>query len=262
MYRRMWNWANDPNVESNALMKEYRLTPERIKGFKTIIEEGTDRVTREMLGEAAVSYLAVEANQKGELPVDEEMVRVEYDLRKSEFRQLERLHFFGIRVPADQEGALKMAAKIREDVDLTGSFETVALRVKDIDPKLIFESDIENNSAIERFRGFWETASGAETGQIIGPVYLPEYQTYAAGEDGQVRPVVMWAAYVVLKVLEHSPEREATYEQAKSVLVPEVLYGQMMARLREEHGVKIFEDKLPNPSFAGDGIGAPLLEKK
>lgn len=260
MYRMLWNLKDDSQI--TGLMKEYKFTPQRVKSMKGLIEEGAKDKQMLMLAEQAVQYLAAEAYQKGELKVSDEMLQTEYELRRPELDKLEHLHFVGIRIPASTDNVLAVAAQIRAEIDSGTGFETVAARIQAQEPNLIFESDIENNPTLDRFKGFWESASGANPGDVIGPVYLPAFQTYAKGADGKPAPVTMPDTWVIFKVLEHEAARKPTIEEAKPTLIPRLISGLMTGKLREEHHVEIFDNNLPDPELGGNRIGDPLLDKK
>lgn len=262
MYRQMWKMEVENLTEATPLMKEYNMTPQRIRSFKTLIEEGTDDMVKRLQGDQAVAYLAAEAFKQGQMKVDEDALQTEYDLRKEEFHQLEHIHFLGIRVPAQAKDALTAAGQIREGIDKGIGFEAMAAQLRARSNDAVIESDIENNPNVDRFKGFWETASGAKAGDILGPVYLPEFQTYAKDAQGKVKAVVMPDAWVILKVLESTPEQEVTFEQAKPLLIPAIIEGQMIMKLRQDHGVQIFDDRLPDPTMSGEGIGDPFLDKR
>ena len=59
----------------------------------------------------------------------------------------------------------------------------------------------------------------------------------------------MPAAYLVLQVLDHRPETQLTLQEAKPQLVTTIAFAKMMDLLREENGVEIYDDKLPDPSM-------------
>jgi len=121
----------------------------------------------------------------------------------------------------------------------------------------VIESEIENNPDVAKFAGFWGTVSGAQPGEIYGPVFLPEYQIQVTDAQGRPQPLDMPQSYIVLRVLESFPERTLTLEEARDRVLPMVLYSQEIEKLREEHGVEIYEEKLPDPGgfSADDGLG-------
>ncbi len=122
-------------------------------------------------------------------------------------------------------------------------------------PGYVIESEIDNNPSLERFRGFWMSVSGAEKGAVLGPVFLPEYQLMVEAPDGKVRAKTMPAAYLVLEVIEHYPERTLSLEESKQSLLPTILVSKMMQRLREQNRVEVYEDKLPDPALFVDRFG-------
>ena len=112
----------------------------------------------------------------------------------------------------------------------------------------IIQSDIQNNPALEKFRGFWSAASGAEAGAILGPVYLPSYQQIIEDKEGRKVAVNMPDAYLIFRILEHRPQRELSLDEAKTLVAKPLLKAKMMHLLRDEKGVEVYEDKLPEPS--------------
>jgi hypothetical protein len=126
--------------------------------------------------------------------------------------------------------------------------EEYAAKGKEDQVEYVIQSDIENNPALTRFRGFWSAASGAQTGDVVGPVYLPAYQQVVEMSDGAPRVTDMPEAYLVFKVLEHTPESVLGLEEARPQIVLPLITAKMMHALREEKGVEVYEDKLPDPS--------------
>jgi hypothetical protein len=268
--RTMWAMELPKPGESTELMRIYNLTPGSLRAMKEIIEQGTDAMIRKMLGDQAVAYLAVEDFKNGKLTLSDEDLMREYRLQKDTFKRFEWMSFLALRFPAALPGAIEEAAKARARIDAGASFESLAeeyialsqsalLRPGEILPT-VMQSEIENNPALARFRGFWLEASGAKTGDILGPVYLPEYQQIMQDAQGQTTQMTMPDAYLVLKVLEIHPETELTFEEAKPLLAPTLLIAAKMRQLREEHGVEIYEDKLPSPTGGAREFGDPMAQ--
>lgn len=258
--RSIWNMKAPESGQMTPLMEVYNLTPERIEAMKTIIEQETDRIQQEMLGNEAVAYLAVQALREGKMELPGDVLEEEYRLRSEEFKKLEWMRFVGIRFPAAEEGALEKAAALRERLDAGADFETIVQEYVDKAPGRVIQSEIENNPELTRFRGFWSTAAGAEKGDLIGPVYLPEYQQMVQDQQGRTAAMNQPAAYVVLKVLEHTPERQLTLEEAKPLLAPPLLVAEQMKRLRKQHNVEIYEDKLPDPAQFRSQFSDPFAD--
>ena len=217
---------------------------------KQQIDLGVDRVLDKLRGDAAVAYRAAAALKEGTLVLDDADFEQEYRVRKGELKKLEWMSFQALRFPTGMPGSETLAASVRKRVDAGEMFDAIRDEYAAKNPDLVVESEIENNPGLAKFRGFWVNASGCKQGDIIGPVYLPSYQAMAGvDEEGRRRVKNMPATYLVLKVLEHRPETTLELEQAKPALLPTILLAKMMEQLREEHGVEIYEDKLPDPSM-------------
>ncbi|HNR35679.1 MAG TPA: peptidylprolyl isomerase [Candidatus Hydrogenedentes bacterium] len=237
----------------------FGMSKEQLDMAKEQMDNEIDELHEKLLGDAAVGYKAVEALKSGALTVTDAEYEQEYRLRKGEFKKLEWVKFLAIRFPAEQPGAGKDAAAVRKRIDAGESFDAIVEEFKAKDPASILESEIENNPNLTRFATFWLEVSGREAGEIVGPVFLPDYQvigkTDAAGKQSLQQ---MPAVYMVLKVLDHRPEEPMSLEEAKPQLAPTILIGKMMAELRKQNGVEIYEKKLPDPAMFGERADKPF----
>ena len=227
------------------------MTPQDIAAVKAEIEFGIDDVQKEMLREAAMQYLLREGVESGTLFVTDEEFEEEYALRKRELINFEAIDFIAIRFPVEVPDAVARAGELRRMIDSGRPFEEVAAAVQEQNPNLIFESTFENNPAKQQFRTFWDAAHGAQEGAVLGPIFLPQHDLLGMDADGQVRVIEQPGAQLVLKVLEHRPERPKTLEEAKPQLASEILYRKLLNRLRQQHRVEVYEDQLPDPSGVG-----------
>ncbi len=239
------DYANLYSLESGAPLG---LTDAELDMLKSEMDEGIDREYENILADAALAIKASEAIKAGTITVDEEDLKREYEVRKTELIKLEWMRFKAIRFPTDMPNAEVLAAEARKRVEAGLTFDAVAQEYAARNPQFVMESEIENNPELGRFRGFWVSASGAEAGAMIGPVYMPEYQMMVEAQ-GKTATVVMPECYMLLTVLEHTPERPLTLEEAKPRLVGPVAVTKIARKLREEHGVEIYEDKLPDPAL-------------
>jgi len=225
------------------------LTDLEFEMMKEELDIGIDRELEALRGSAAVAYRASQALMDGTLKLDDTDFGIEYRLRKNELKRLEWLKFRAFRFDPDTPNAEVEAAKVRKRIDSGEAFDDLVKEYAEKNPNLILDDfEIENNPAFARFRGFWLNASGCEQGDIIGPVYMPQYQVTVQGK-GRTASHLMPAAYLVLQVLDHRPETQLTLEEAKPQLVTTIAFARMMDLLREENGVEIYEDKLPDPSM-------------
>jgi hypothetical protein len=255
--RTMWNMEIPKNGEITPLMREYDLTPEKLQFQKDNIDDETDVTLAKMLGEQAVQFLAVQAMKEGKITITDEEIEREYRFAGDSLRTLEEITFRAIRFPAALPDAAAQASHVRALINGGQSFDaivdTLLLKGKQDNTGYVIESAIQNNPSLQRFRGFWNVAGGASEGDILGPVYLPEYQQMAVGQDGKTKSVVMPDAYLVFKVLQHKPEHTLTMEEAKPTLAAPLIIGKMMELLRQENGVEVYQNQLPEPAQMGSG---------
>jgi hypothetical protein len=221
---------------------------------KQQIDLRIDRTEKKMKADAAVMLKAAQAYKNKELLVEDREFEQEYGFRKDELKSLEKMSFRAIRFLAAQPDSEKSASDIRRRIQAGEAFDALYKEMEARSPGYVIESTIENNPKLERFRGFWMSVSGAEKGTVLGPVFLPEYQLMVE-VDGKQGSKNMPAAYLVLEVLDHVPERTLTLDESKQQLLPTILVSKMMKVLREQNGVEIYEDKLPDPSLFVDRFG-------
>lgn len=250
-----------PPGEETPLMREFGMSHQQWRARRDYYEIQVEDKRDKMQGDNVIAFLGVQAYQSGKLAVDPARVEREYLLKKEQMHKLEQLAFFAIEFPASAPGATANAAATRARIDAGESFDAVAAEFQARDPNSVSNSAIENNPTLEKFRTFWEQASGAAPGTIIGPVFLPSSGRVRIGADG--KPVQYRApdSYLVLKVLEHQPERVLTLQEAQPELMPELIYAEQLKALRAELGVEVYEDQLPDPS-GGAGTGDPILDSK
>jgi len=257
--RRIWQMEVPEDGQVTPLMKTYNLTPQAMLAQKDMIEVQTDKIVEQMLGEQAVAYLAGQALKQGALDVDPQRLERQYELKKDELTKPEWMSFRAIRFPTSDPDAREKAAQLRNRIEGGEiSFEQAVDEYLADSPDQVIESEIENNPASTRFKGFWIQASGAEPGDILGPVYLPRYNQVVPDGQGGYEQSLQPDSYVVMKVLEHRPERPMTLEEAAPSIAPELMIAQKMEDLREEYGVEIYRDKLPEPGHITDQYGDPL----
>ena len=234
--------------------KEFGMTDEDLQHVRAMIDTRVDLVLEKMNGDAAVLYKGIEAYKNKEMAITDEEFQQEYTLQKDVLKKFERIAFRAIRFPADTPNSSPEAdsAAVRKRIDSGEDFDKVFTEYANRNALYVVESTIDNNPTLEKFRGFWLTVSGAEPGAILGPIYLPEYQLTTQNVQGQTVGETMPAAYLILKVITHTPEAPMPIEDAKTQLAPSIIVTKEMKKLREDHGVEIYEAKLPDPSLFSD----------
>lgn len=227
--------------------QDFDVSEGQLAAFQADIDFKIDDVEQELYREAALDYLIQDALRIGRLTITEEEFKQEYEAFKDQLKSLERVGFVGVRFNAQVSNAAEKAAECRRLLNEGRSFEQLLAMYHAVDPDLIFESMIENNPNLPRFKSFWEKVTGASVGDVFGPLYLPAHDIVEQLPDGTTRVITQPAAYVVIQVTVHVPPREKTWEEAKNDLAPQILRRKMIRQLREEHGVQVYEDQLPDP---------------
>ena len=246
--RLMWNMPIPKPGEEDELMKVYNLTADDIKAFKNIIEQETDVIVEKLQGDQAVAVLAAKAFQSKELVLDEEALKMEYELTKDSFKSYESMTLLGLQFPTADPNASLEASKVRERLNNGEKFDDILNEYLQKDMRYGIESSIENNPSLERFQGFWQQASGAVAGDIVGPTFMPDYGRVRTDATGRQVQETVPECWIVFKVLEAKPAEILPYEKVKHLVAAPVAFAAMMEKLREEHGVEIYEDKLRDPA--------------
>lgn len=246
--RLMWNMPIPKPGEEDELMKVYNLTADDIKAFKNIIEQETDVIVEKLQGDQAVAVLAAKAFQSKELVLDEEALKMEYELTKDSFKSYESMTLLGLQFPTADPNSSLEASKVRERLNNGEKFDDILNEYLQKDMRYGIESSIENNPSLERFQGFWQQASGAVAGDIVGPTFMPDYGRVRTDATGRQVQETVPECWIVFKVLEAKPAEILPYEKVKHLVAAPVAFAAMMEKLREEHGVEIYEDKLRDPA--------------
>jgi hypothetical protein len=255
-YRHMWAIPVPKPGEESQLMQIYNLTAQEIQAVKDMIEQETDVMLEKLQGDQAVSYLAQKAFLAKELVLDEEDLKMEYEVNKENFKSFESLTILGIQFPTAQPGSSAEASKVRERLNAGEAFEDILNEYLAKDIRYGIESVIENNPSLERFKGFWQEASGAAAGDVLGPTYMPDYGRVSKDASGQAVQETVPECWIVFKVLEAKPAAILPFEEVRGYVSAPVAFTEMLNKLREEKGVKIFEDKIPEPRGGNKDIFA------
>lgn len=233
---------------SPALEEQYNIGKAEIQIMRNEREAGIDRVHRKLKGKAAVILRAQQAVQDKTLEVTPQELQEEYDLRGDEFQKFEQILFTGIIFRGDANQARAEAAQVVQRVQNGEKFEDIQAQYRAQNPEMYLEAaGIENNPALEKYRGFWQQASGAEVGQVIGPIFLPPFDKLNP-TTGRAESTP--GGILVLKVLDHKPEQQKSLEEAATELALPILEAKMMQKLRQEYKAETYPNKLPDPDFS------------
>ena len=235
-----------------------------VDGMKQVREQGIEEVYQELLAASALSYAIQEAVEAKTLTIEESEYAEEYEFRKAELFNPERVTVRGLLFPvAPPQVAVKdagpKAADVRKRVVGGEAWDTVAKEYVDAKTAIPFQSSLERNNQ-PKFANFWELASGASAGKVIGPTIIEGWEVTVRNAQGQIGHQPLPPGYFVCEVVEQRPQTQMTLEEAKQVLAPELYFVKMMKRLREERGVKVYEENLWDPTMFQEKSDDPLLD--
>lgn len=224
-------------------------------------ETAVDKLYEKLKGEAAVSLRVQQAIKDGMRPTEEEYER-EYKFRKDTLKNFEQIVFRGLYFPADKPDGGEMAAQVRQRLESGAKLDDLVTEYATAHGGKLFESGIENNPAVTKFMSFWQQASGANVGDVIGPIYISGWDALRQDEKGQSFAGRLPDAYLTCVVIDHKPETPKTLDEAKGDLAPTILYSKVIEQMRTEHGVEIYEDKLPDPSIYDPNRANSIFDAK
>ncbi|MBI5092788.1 MAG: peptidyl-prolyl cis-trans isomerase [Candidatus Hydrogenedentes bacterium] len=248
---KLTNIPLENNPDLDRILKDYNLTRADLAAMKDRREEGIDKVEERLKGERATAVAAAEAFNSRAITITDEEFQIEYNLRKDSLLKFETIEFLAIALPLN---AADEAARIMKRIDAGEKFEAVATEYQAKNPNFIMRSGIENNPSSAKLKGFWQNATGAEKGTVLGPVYLPGSQRLSTDEQGQQKVQNMPDVWLVLQVLDRTPATPKTLDEAKNDLAQGILVHKIIKQLRQQHGVEIYADKLRDPAMYGESM--------
>ncbi len=254
-YELLWH----PNADVEALARNLNYGKAEIDVLMYAIELGIEAEEYILLREQGLDYVRNVALSQGTLSVTEDEYDADYAMRKDELISFESIDFRAIRFPAALDDASGQAHRVIQRIRAGEPFGDIFKHYKSKDAASVIEAAFENDPAAEKFKLFWGRMTGSKVGDIIGPIFLPPYTDILEG-----RALSMPGAFLVLEVVAREDRRQKSAQEARDDMATGILSQKMMQRLREEHGVAIFPEGLPDPAGFGDqykGIFIPVGNK-
>ena len=225
------------------------LSQAEITFYKTEREFRIDAIEKDLLGDAALDYLVQQALDEGTISVTDEEFQLHYDIQRDQLVDFETVSFDGLIIPRDQESASAIAVQAADRLEKGESIEDIAAEYEAAKKGMLIRSNMRNDPALAyKFGSFWENVSGSKAGDIVGPIFIEGWEAARRDDQGNLTSMPILEAYLVCRIIAATPQTQKTLEEAKPDLAPLILRTKMMQRLREEKGVEIFRDKVPDPA--------------
>ncbi len=248
-----------PQKYQEFLQLKNMLTEADVKQYEEDRELAIDREQERMYRDQALIYLINDAVQSGTLTVTDEQYEKQYELRKSNMLTKEQIAIQGVYLPLDaHEEVYAEAAKVRDQLE-AGADPKVLAETYGEEKAGYLEVALANEGVDPKFVMFWEQASQRKEGDVF-TAFIPGWQrniTFA----GETKTEPIPDSQLICRVAQYVPARQMTLEEAKPELRSSILFSQMMERLRDQAGVEIYDDKLPDPGMYDLSTPASIMQQ-
>jgi hypothetical protein len=187
------------------------------------------------------------ALESGELEISDEEYEREYEWRQDELFKPEKATVRALVFPVQSSEAGPNSAEARKMLVKGAPWEEVVKKFTEARQAIPLQTTMVN-AGQPKFQSFWEQASGAQQGKILGPLIVEDWEMVVPAANGQTQRMPL-TGYLVAEVLDRVAPEQMTLEEAKQQLAPELYYVKYLKQLREEAGVDIDEEKLPEPGL-------------
>jgi hypothetical protein len=232
-------------------------------------ERRIDLLHEKLRGEAALIHAARKAlgidapDGQATMEITDEEFRNEYEALKEELFTPETVLFDGVYFPRSQDGAAALASSAFTRAQAGESMTALAAEFAAAGTGFPINSGIQNDPALAfRYGTFWEQAAGASAGDVVGPIFISGWEAARQGANGQSTAVRIPDAFLVCKIVRSQPPAQMSMTEARPMLAPRIASAKMIEKLRDEHGVKIHEDRIPNPGGHRGGGPRSIFDEK
>ena len=234
--------------------EDYNLTQRDVEYMKEEREIKIDEAWQKLQAEEGVRHRIEQAVQNGLVSISDAEFATEFEIRRKELVHFERVAFSGVLVPGGTEESRAAATEIKQKI-LQGSSPAAISQEYAALNATVIESVLANDPSKPKYKSFWEQATGAPVGGIVGPVFIQGWTAREQDAQGKTTERPYSDGMLVFVVTERSDEKPKTLEESKKDLEFNLLYAKMMEQLRTENGVQIFDDKLPDPGIYNTNMG-------
>ncbi len=251
--------AQHPELSISAEnLEEFGMTQADYEAIQYRRQQGIEKLKGQVMRQEAVIRAIEIAVQEGKLTISEEEFEEEYELRKDDLFNPEKASFRGLIFPIQTADAGPSSAEARKRLVKEEPWEEVSKSFIEARKAIPLQTTLVNTGQ-PKFQSFWEQASGTQKGRILGPMIIENWEMVVPGAANQPQRASL-SGYLVAEVLEITPPSQKTLDEAKEDMSPALYYVKFMKALREEQGVEIYEDNLPEPSLFREQTEDPLFE--
>ena len=248
-----------PEKYQEFMQLKNMLAEDDVKHYEEERELAIDREQEKLYRNQALIFLINDAVQNGTLTVTDEQYEKQYELRKSNMLTREQIAIQGVYLPLEaHEEVYAEAAKVRDQIENGADPKAIAEAYGE-DKAGYLEVALTNEGMDPKFLMFWEQASQREVGDVFS-AFIPGWQrniTFA----GETKTEPIPDSQLICRVAQYVPARQMTLEEAKPELRSSILFSQMMERLRDQAGVEIYDDKLPDPGMYDLSTSGSVMQK-
>jgi hypothetical protein len=227
---------------------DYKLKEQDLAYMKQEREIRIDEMLRDLEDEQGVLFRIEQAVQQATIEISEDEYASEFEIRHGELNHPERVAFTGVLIPGTTPEARATATQVSHKLQGGSAPQDLAKEFAGANAQII-EAELPNDRSNPKFAPFWEQASGAQIGKVVGPIFIQNWTEATQDAQGKVTQRPYPNGMLTCVVTGRTEQTPKTLEESKPDLQRNILYAKVMDQLRKENGVQIFEDKLPDPGM-------------
>ena len=233
--------------------EDYNWNEKDVAYMKEETQIQIDAMWEKLQAEAGVQYRIEQAMKEGLVTITDKEYEDEFAVRQGELKHFERVAFNGILVPGGSPEVRAAGTAIRNKLHANAAVADLVKEFEGVKAQSI-ESELENDPKKYKYASFWEQATKAKVGDVVGPIAIKGWVAAETDAQGKTVEKPYPDGVLVCVVTGRTDETPKTLEESKTDLQYNILYSKIMEQLRTENGVQVFEDKLPDPGVYDSSI--------
>lgn len=217
---------NDPEVFIKIENPEdYKMKEEDLKYFEQEKEIRIDEMVKDLEAEQGV-YLRIEqAVAENTIAISDKEYADEFEVRKAQLKHPERVAFTGVLIPGDSSEVRGASTELAKKLKAGASPREFVNGPTPLPGAAIVEAELENDPMKIKFAPFWQQASGANVGDVIGPIFIQGWTEATQDAQGKVTQRPYPDGMLVCVVTGRTEEMPKTLDESKPELQRNILYA-------------------------------------